>query len=124
MNGPLAGIEQLRHSDGGAAVHADGNVDPAAQVADLTAILRHAPGRRPAGDLADVPAADRPAHPTPSEQASQAREQPVQEHVVGSVGEDLGQCGVGWRCWASQASRSATPRRALRAAASRVVTLG
>ena len=30
-----AGIEQLRHSDWGAAVHTDGALDPAAQVADL-----------------------------------------------------------------------------------------
>ncbi|MGH3868030.1 MAG: transposase [Pseudonocardiaceae bacterium] len=40
----LAGIEQLRPSDWGAAVHTDGEVDHAAQVADLTGILRHAPG--------------------------------------------------------------------------------
>jgi hypothetical protein len=40
----LAGIGQLRESDWGAAVHADGNIDPAAQVADLTGIIRHAPG--------------------------------------------------------------------------------
>ncbi|HEX8761544.1 MAG TPA: transposase [Pseudonocardiaceae bacterium] len=40
----VAGIEQLRHSDWGAAVHADGALDPAAQVADLTGIMRHGPG--------------------------------------------------------------------------------
>ena len=40
----MTGIEQLRHSDWGAAVHADGEVDPAAQVADLTGIMRHSPG--------------------------------------------------------------------------------
>jgi len=38
-----AGIEQLRHSDWGAAVDADGDPDPAAQVADLTGILRAGP---------------------------------------------------------------------------------
>jgi hypothetical protein len=37
-------IEQLRDSDWGAAVHADGDPDPTAQVADLTGILRHGPG--------------------------------------------------------------------------------
>jgi DDE family transposase len=40
----MAGIEQLRESDWGAALHADGELDPAAQVADLTGILRHGPG--------------------------------------------------------------------------------
>jgi hypothetical protein len=40
----LAGIEQLPESHWGAAVHADGDVDPAAQVADLTGIIRHGPG--------------------------------------------------------------------------------
>ena len=40
----MAGIEQLRESDWGAALHADGELDPAAQVADLTEILRHGPG--------------------------------------------------------------------------------
>ena len=40
----LAGIEQLRERDWGAAVHTDGEVDPAAQVAKLTGIMRHAPG--------------------------------------------------------------------------------
>ena len=39
----VAGIEQLPESDWGAAVHADGDVDPAAQVADLTGIMRHGP---------------------------------------------------------------------------------
>lgn len=39
----LAGIEQLRDSDWGAAVDTDGDVDPAAQVADLTGIMRHGP---------------------------------------------------------------------------------
>ena len=37
----VAGIEQLPESDWGAAVHADGALDPAAQVADLTGIMRH-----------------------------------------------------------------------------------
>ncbi len=40
----LSGIEQLPTSDWGAAVHADGALDPAAQVADLTGILRRGPG--------------------------------------------------------------------------------
>jgi hypothetical protein len=40
----LCGIEQLRDSDWGAAVDADGALDPAAQVADLTGIIRHGPG--------------------------------------------------------------------------------
>ena len=39
----VAGIEQLREHDWGAAVHSDGEVDPAAQVADLTGILRRGP---------------------------------------------------------------------------------
>jgi hypothetical protein len=39
----VAGIEQLREHDGGAAVYSDGEVDPAAQVADLTGILRRGP---------------------------------------------------------------------------------
>ncbi len=39
----VAGIERLRESDWGAAVHADGALDPAAQVADLTGIMRHGP---------------------------------------------------------------------------------
>jgi hypothetical protein len=39
----VAGIEQLRESDWGAAVHSDGVLDPAAQVADLTGIMRHGP---------------------------------------------------------------------------------
>jgi hypothetical protein len=38
----LAGIEQLRESDWGPAVHADGDVHLAAQVADLTGIMRTA----------------------------------------------------------------------------------
>lgn len=42
----MAGIEQLREADWGVAVHTDGEPDPAAQVADLTAILR----RHPDGD--------------------------------------------------------------------------
>jgi len=51
----LGGIEQLRHSDWGAAVHTDGEVDPAAQVADLTGILRHGPhGDRLASWPADM----------------------------------------------------------------------
>jgi hypothetical protein len=37
----VAGIEQLRDSDWGAALDTDGEVDPAAQVADLTGIVRH-----------------------------------------------------------------------------------
>ena len=40
----LSGIEQLREADWGAAVDTDGEIDPAAQVADLTGILRHGPG--------------------------------------------------------------------------------
>jgi hypothetical protein len=40
----VAGIEQLRERDWGTAVHADGDVDPAAHVADLTGIMRHSPG--------------------------------------------------------------------------------
>ena len=40
----VAGIEQLRNSDWGAAVDTDGDLDPAAQVADLTGIMRHGPG--------------------------------------------------------------------------------
>jgi hypothetical protein len=39
----VAGIVQLREHDWGASVHADGALDPAAQVADLTGIMRHAP---------------------------------------------------------------------------------
>lgn len=41
------GIDQLREPDWGAALTADGRVDPKAAVADLTGILRHGPG----GDL-------------------------------------------------------------------------
>jgi hypothetical protein len=41
------GIDQLREPDWGAALAADGRVDPQAAVADLTGILRHGPG----GDL-------------------------------------------------------------------------
>jgi hypothetical protein len=37
----LAGIDQLRDSDWGTAVDTEGDPDPAAQVADLTGILRH-----------------------------------------------------------------------------------
>ncbi|MGH3888786.1 MAG: transposase [Pseudonocardiaceae bacterium] len=40
----MAGIEQLRESDWGAAVDTSGDLDPAAQVADLTGIMRHGPG--------------------------------------------------------------------------------
>ncbi|MGH3700217.1 MAG: hypothetical protein ACRDQY_12230 [Pseudonocardiaceae bacterium] len=40
----VAAIEQLRERDWGTAVHADGALDPAAQVTDLTGILRHGPG--------------------------------------------------------------------------------
>jgi hypothetical protein len=40
----VAAIEQLRESDWDAAVHADGVLDPAAQVAELTGIMRHGPG--------------------------------------------------------------------------------
>ncbi|MGH4018205.1 MAG: IS1380 family transposase [Pseudonocardiaceae bacterium] len=51
----MGGIEQLRHSDWGAAVDTDGALDPAAQVADLTGILRHGPhGDRPANWPADM----------------------------------------------------------------------
>jgi len=42
-----AGIDQLREHDWGAALAADGRVDPKAAAADLTGILRHGPG----GDL-------------------------------------------------------------------------
>ncbi|HEY6422614.1 MAG TPA: IS1380 family transposase [Pseudonocardiaceae bacterium] len=38
------GIEQLRERDWGVALDTDGEVDPAAQVVELTAILRHGPG--------------------------------------------------------------------------------
>ncbi|MGH3547549.1 MAG: transposase [Pseudonocardiaceae bacterium] len=40
----LAGIEQLRQTDWGDALDPDGEIDPQAQVADLTGILRHGPG--------------------------------------------------------------------------------
>jgi hypothetical protein len=40
----LSGIEQLRDGDWGAAVDTDGEPDPAAQVADLTGVLRRGPG--------------------------------------------------------------------------------
>ncbi|MCA1694357.1 MAG: transposase [Actinobacteria bacterium] len=40
----LAGIEQLREADWGAALDTDGEIDPQAQAADLTGILRHGPG--------------------------------------------------------------------------------
>ena len=39
----MTGIEQLRQSDWGAAVHTDGEADRAVQVADLTGIMRHGP---------------------------------------------------------------------------------
>jgi hypothetical protein len=39
-----SGIEQLRERDWGAALDTDGEADPAAQVVELTAILRHGPG--------------------------------------------------------------------------------
>ena len=39
----LSGIDQLRESDWGTAVDTEGDPDPAAQVADLTGILRHGP---------------------------------------------------------------------------------
>ena len=69
----LAGIEQLRERDWGAAVHTDGEVDPAAQVAKLTG--DHAPrtGRGPVSELADRHARPGAAHPTPARQAGQAR---------------------------------------------------
>jgi hypothetical protein len=68
-----AGIEQLRERDWGTAVHADGALDPAAQVADLTGIIRHGPG----GDrLASWPADMRVlARRTPS--GSTARSSPT-----------------------------------------------
>lgn len=40
----MTGIEQLRERDWSAALGADGEVDPAAQAAELTGILRHGPG--------------------------------------------------------------------------------
>jgi hypothetical protein len=40
----IGGIGQLREGDWGAALDADGALDPAAQVADLTGIMRHGPG--------------------------------------------------------------------------------
>lgn len=40
----MSGIEHLRDRDWGAALSADGEVDPAAQVAELTGILRRGPG--------------------------------------------------------------------------------
>jgi hypothetical protein len=39
----MAGIEQLREGDWGVAVDTDGEPDPAAQVSDLTGVLRHGP---------------------------------------------------------------------------------
>ena len=39
----LSGIAQLREGDWGAAVHTDGEPDPAAQVLDLTGVLRRGP---------------------------------------------------------------------------------
>jgi Transposase DDE domain group 1 len=51
----INGIEQLRDSDWSAALGADGEGDPAAQVAELTGILRHSPGEdRLASWLADM----------------------------------------------------------------------
>ncbi len=43
----MAGIEQLRERDWSAALDTDGALDPQAQVADLTGLLRHGPSRRP-----------------------------------------------------------------------------
>ncbi|MGH3866304.1 MAG: IS1380 family transposase [Pseudonocardiaceae bacterium] len=40
----MAGIEQLREDDWGEGLDTDGEVDPQAQVADLTGLLRHGPG--------------------------------------------------------------------------------
>jgi Transposase DDE domain group 1 len=40
----VAGIEQLAEGDWGAALDTDGEVDPAAQVAELTGVLRRGPG--------------------------------------------------------------------------------
>jgi len=40
----MAGIEQLRDSDWGAAVNTDGEPNPAAQMSDLTGVLRRGPG--------------------------------------------------------------------------------
>ncbi|MGH3783874.1 MAG: transposase, partial [Pseudonocardiaceae bacterium] len=69
----LAGIEQLREGDWGDALATDGEIDPQAQAADLTGILRHGPG----GDrLAGWPTylrLGRPPHPPPGDQAGQAR---------------------------------------------------
>jgi hypothetical protein len=51
----LSGIDQLRESDWGTAVDTEGDPDPAAQVADLTGILRHGPhGDRLASWPADM----------------------------------------------------------------------
>ncbi|MGH3847018.1 MAG: IS1380 family transposase [Pseudonocardiaceae bacterium] len=51
----LAAIETLRERDWGVALDADGQIDPQAQVADLTGILRHGPGGdRLAGWPADL----------------------------------------------------------------------
>lgn len=41
----VAGIEQLHDSDGGAALHTNGEADPAAHVTDMTEVIRHNPGR-------------------------------------------------------------------------------
>jgi hypothetical protein len=40
----MGGLEQLRERDWGAALDTDGELDPLAQVAELTGILRHGPG--------------------------------------------------------------------------------
>jgi hypothetical protein len=48
---PMAPISDAFTSNWGAAVHAGGNVEPAAQAADLTGIMQPQPGRRPASDL-------------------------------------------------------------------------
>jgi len=71
-----AGIEQLHEGDWGEALDTDGALDPAAQVADLTGVLRRGPGAdRLAGWPADLRVIG-PAHPTPGRQACQARGAP------------------------------------------------
>ena len=76
----LAGIEQLRDSDWGAAVNTDGEVDPAAQVADLTGILRHGPhGDRLASWPADMRVIARRT-PRPLDKPTKLGEHPTWEY--------------------------------------------
>jgi hypothetical protein len=66
----LAGIEQLRESDWGDALDTDGEIDPQAQIADLTGLLRHGPG----GDrLAPRPEGLRSTHAASGDQTGQTR---------------------------------------------------